>query len=87
MVASGGLSHFMVDEGIDWMALDGMKNKDAGALASLPRHRLNSGNSEIINWVTAAGALEHLEMELVDYVPVYRSPAGTGGGCGFARWR
>ncbi len=87
MVASGGLSHFTVDEGIDWMALDGMKNKDADALAALPRHRLNSGNSEILNWVTAAGALEHLDMELVDYVPVYRSPAGTGGGWGFARWQ
>ena len=40
-----------------------------------------------INWVTAAGALEHLDMELVDYLPVYRSPAGTGGGWGFARWQ
>ena len=87
VVASGGLSHFTVDEEIDWMALDGMKNKDAEALSSLPRHRLNSGNSEILNWVTAAGALEHLDMELVDYVPVYRSAAGTGGGWGFARWQ
>jgi hypothetical protein len=26
-------------------------------------------------------------MELLDYVPVYRSPAGTGGGWAFARWR
>ena len=87
VVASGGLSHFTVDEEVDWMALNGMKNKDAKALSSLPRHRLNSGNSEILNWVTAAGALEHLDMELVDYVPVYRSPAGTGGGWGFARWQ
>ncbi|PKB80934.1 MAG: hypothetical protein BZY88_07465 [SAR202 cluster bacterium Io17-Chloro-G9] len=57
------------------------------ALSSLPRHRLNSENSEILNWVTAAGALEHLDMEVVDSVPVYRSPAGTGGGLGFARWQ
>ena len=85
VVASGGLSHFTVDEEIDWMTLDAMKNKDGEALASLPRHRLNSGSSEILNWVTAAGALEHLDMDLVDYVPVYRSPVGTGGGWGFAR--
>jgi hypothetical protein len=26
-------------------------------------------------------------MELLDYVPVYRTPAGTGGGWAFARWR
>lgn len=87
VVASGGLSHFTVDEELDWMALNGMKNKDGDTLSSLPRHRLNSGHSEILNWVTAAGALEHLDMELVDYLPVYRSPAGTGGGWGFARWQ
>jgi hypothetical protein len=27
-----------------------------------------------------------LDMELVDYVPVYRSEAGTGGGWAFASW-
>ena len=25
--------------------------------------------------------------ELVEYVPVYRTPAATGGGWGFARWQ
>ncbi|MDA1220344.1 MAG: hypothetical protein O2909_13095 [Chloroflexi bacterium] len=40
-----------------------------------------------VNWITAAGASEHLDMEIVDYVPVYGSPAGTGGGWGFAIWR
>ncbi|MEE8465039.1 MAG: extradiol ring-cleavage dioxygenase [Dehalococcoidia bacterium] len=87
IVGSGGLSHFLVDEEIDQMALKGMKEKDADLLASLPRYRLNSGSSEILNWITAAGASEHLNMEVVDYVPVYRSPAGTGGGWGFALWR
>ena len=87
IVGSGGLSHFLVDEEIDQLALKGMKEKDAEALGSLPRYRLNSGSSEILNWITAAGASEHLDMEIVDYVPVYRSPAGTGGGWGFALWR
>lgn len=87
VVGSGGLSHFVVDEEIDQMAIKGMRDKDAEALAALPRYRLNSGNSEILNWITAAGACEHLDMDLVDYVPVYRSPAGTGGGWGFAIWR
>ena len=86
VVASGGLSHFVVDEEGDWMALDAMKNKDAQALRDLPKHRYYSGNSETLNWVTLAGAVEHLDMELLDYVPVYRSAAGTGGGWGFARW-
>ena len=86
LVASGGLSHFVVDEEVDRMALDAMMARDAETLRSLPRHRLYSGNSETMNWVTIAGGLEHLEMDLLDYVPVYRSPAGTGGGWGFAQW-
>jgi hypothetical protein len=28
-----------------------------------------------------------LQMELIDYVPVYRTPACTGGGWAFARWQ
>ena len=87
VVGSGGLSHFLVDEEIDRMAIEAMKEKDAEAMASLPRYRLNSGNSEILNWITTAGAAEHLKMEIVEYVPVYRSPAGTCGGWGFAIWR
>ena len=31
-------------------------------------------------------ATEHLDMEVVDYVPCYRSPAGTGCAMGFASW-
>ena len=86
IVGSGGLSHFVVDEELDRMALKGMQEKNGELLSSLPRHRLNGGNSETLNWVTAAGALEHLQMELVGYLPIYRTPAGTGGGWGFARW-
>jgi hypothetical protein len=87
IVGSGGLSHFVVDEEIDQMALKGMMEKDAEQLAALPKFRLKSGNSEILNWITASGACEHLDMEVVEYVPVYRSPAGTGGGWGFALWQ
>ena len=87
VVGSGGLSHFLVDEEIDRQALGGMKDKDIEQLAALPKYRLNSGSSEILNWITAAGACEHLNMDVVEYVPVYRSPAGTGGGWGFAIWK
>lgn len=86
VVASGGLSHFVVDEELDRMTLKGMQEKNAEVLCSLPRQRLNSAASETRNWVTAAGALEHLDMHLVDYVPTYRTPAGTGGGWCFALW-
>lgn len=86
VMASGGLSHFVVDEEIDRMVIEGMEKKSGEILGSVPRERLNSASSEIRNWITAAGALEHLNFELIDYVPVVRTPAGTGGGWCFARW-
>jgi 3-O-methylgallate 3,4-dioxygenase len=88
VVASGGLSHFIVDEEIDRQLLDALQKKDGKALRGLPPHRLRSGTSESLNWVTLGGAMgaTGLDMELVDYVPVYRSEVGTGGGWAFACW-
>ena len=89
IVASGGLSHFVVDEELDRGLLGALERKDAEALGSLPRERLYSAGSEVLNWVALGGAMQHtaLAMELLDYVPVYRTPAGTGGGWAFARWQ
>ncbi len=87
IVASGGLSHFFVDEELDRHVLQILAKKDADALMALPAAKLESGNSEIRNWVTAGGALEHLQMQLVDYVPSYRSEAGSGVGMAFAVWQ
>jgi 3-O-methylgallate 3,4-dioxygenase len=87
VVGSGGLSHFVVDEELDRLVLELMRTRNAEGIASLPRTRLNSATSEIRNWIAASGALEHLSMELVDYIPARRTPAGTGGGWGFARWQ
>ncbi|MGH2598627.1 MAG: hypothetical protein ACRDJ9_04485 [Dehalococcoidia bacterium] len=87
IVASGGLSHFVVDEELDRMLIKGMETKDGELLSSLPRHRLDSASSEIRNWITASGALEHLDFQLLDYLAGYRTPAGTGGGWAFGVWR
>jgi 3-O-methylgallate 3,4-dioxygenase len=86
IMASGGLSHFVVDEELDQMALEGMQDKSLVKLAQLPREKINSGSSEIRNWIVVTGATEHLKMNLLDYVPCYRSPAGTGCAMGFAKW-
>ena len=64
-----------------------MQEKDTEQLYSLPRYRLNSAAPEIRNWVVATGATEHLDMDLLDYVPVCCCPAGPGGGWAFARWQ
>jgi hypothetical protein len=86
VVASGGLSHFTVDEALDGEVIRALREKDASALQSLPREQLNSGSSEIRNWICAAGALEHLELNWLHYCPGYRTPAGTGTGLCFGSW-
>jgi hypothetical protein len=86
IVGSGGLSHFVVDEALDRGFIDMMRRKDAAAIQDLPRDKLNSGSSEIRNWICVAGAVEHLSLEWSHYEPGYRTPAGTGTGLGFAFW-
>jgi hypothetical protein len=87
VLASGGLSHFTVDEDLDRGVLEALKRKDGEALKSIPVQKLNSGNSEIRNWIVVAGAADHLDNIWQDYVPCYRSAAGTGCGMGFALWK
>jgi hypothetical protein len=86
IAASGGLSHFVVDEALDRGFIDLLRRKDAAAIQSLPREKLNSGSSEIRNWICVGGAVEHLSLEWSHYEPGYRTPAGTGTGLGFAFW-
>ena len=86
VIASGGLSHFTIDEELDRLLLKSMRNKDEKALAVIAPAKLNNGSSEIRNWIVAAGAAENLETRWQEYVPFYRSPAGTGCGMAFAVW-
>jgi hypothetical protein len=86
LLASGGLSHFTVDETLDRALLAACRERDAGALAAIPPAKLNSGSSEIRNWIVAAGAAESLATAWQAYEPLYRTPAGTGCGMAFACW-
>jgi 3-O-methylgallate 3,4-dioxygenase len=86
VAASGGLSHFLVDEDFDRAILKACAEKDAAFLQNLPRNKLHAGSSEILNWVALAGAVEHLDLNWFEYVPGYRTPAGTGTGLSFAIW-
>jgi hypothetical protein len=87
ILGSGGLSHFVVDEDLDRAVMKACKDGDAEALKSIDPKLLNSGTSEIRNWITVAGACEHLKTAWQEYVPCYRSEAGTGCGMGFAVWK
>ena len=87
ILASGGLSHFTVDEELDRAVLKACQDNDGEALASIPLTKLNSGSSEIRNWITVGGAAAHLKNVWQEYIPCYRSAAGTGCGMGFALWK
>lgn len=88
VAASGGLSHFVVDEDMDRRLLAAMAARDHATLCAEPDVHFRSGSSEIKNWIVLAGILADspLAMRLVDYVPCYRTEAGTGSGMGFAVW-
>jgi 3-O-methylgallate 3,4-dioxygenase len=87
VVASGGLSHFVVDEELDRGFLEVLRQKDTARITGVPIEKLNSGSSEIRNWIAAAGAVENLNLKWSDYVPGYRTEAGTGTGIAFAVWQ
>lgn len=86
IIASGGLSHFIVDEKLDRTVTNAVATDDCVVLRSLPTSALNAGSSEILNWVMAAGALEGLQNRWMEYQPLYRTPAGTGIGAAFTVW-
>jgi len=89
VVASGGVSHFVVDEDFDRRLLTAMEKRDYKTLVAEPDVHFRSGTSETKNWLVVAGMLAetNLQMDLLDYVPCYRSEAGTGSGMAFATWQ
>lgn len=89
VAASGGMTHFVVDEEMDARLLDAMATKNYERLVSEPDIHFRSGTSEIKNWIVVAGIIAetNLSMNLLDYAACYRTEAGTGSGMAFALWR
>jgi 3-O-methylgallate 3,4-dioxygenase len=88
VIASGGFSHFVCDEALDQTFIRHLGAFDYDALAAMDERNYQSGNSELKLYVPVLAAAEAMgaEMTLVDYVPCYRTPAGTGEGMGFLYW-
>jgi len=86
IMASGGMSHFRVEEDLDLSIFAAIKRKDLDFLGALKPYRLLAGSSEIRNWIVAAAAATHLNMTWSAYIPAYRTLALSGTGLGFARW-
>jgi len=89
LMASGGLSHFVIDEELDKTITDAMSKGDEAALARIPENVFKVGTAETKNWypVIAAMNASGLKYHQVDYVPCYRSEAGTGNAMCFAWWQ
>ena len=87
VIASGGLSHFVVDEELDQRVLQAIRDKDSEALAAFDPKQLQAGSSEIRNWLVVGEMARELDLEWVEYIPGYRSPALTGTGLAFAAWK
>lgn len=88
LIASGGLSHFVIDEPLDERVLAAMESGNEDVLAGLPENFFRAGTAEIKNWLPVIAAMnaEGRRFHKVDYVPCYRSEAGTGNAMGFAYW-
>jgi 3-O-methylgallate 3,4-dioxygenase len=87
VIASGGLSHFVVDEELDQKIIQVIRNKDSATLAALDPKRLQAGSSEIRNWLVVAEMARTLDVDWVEYLPGYRSEALTGTGLCFMVWK
>jgi len=87
IMASGGLSHFVVDETFDLALIDALRRNDLDFFRNAPLTKLMSGSSEMRNWICLAGALGPMQLQWVSYAPGYRTPALSGTGLCFASFR
>ncbi len=90
IIGSGGLTHYVIDEEFDRSVLRAMENGDAETIAAIDEAMLAAGGTaELKNWIPVFGAMREagIGMKLIDYVPCYRSEAGTGNAMAFAYWR
>lgn len=88
VIASGGLSHFVIDEEFDRELLQAFQDKNLSKFFDLPDTWYRAGSSECKNWIMAAGILSVTEMNMsvVDYQTLPRTEAGTGSTCAFTIW-
>ena len=89
LMASGGLTHFVIDEELDRKVLTAMDKSDEKELAGIPENVFKVGTAEIKNWYPVIAAMNEsgLKFHQVDYVPCYRSEAGTGNAMAFVYWQ
>ena len=97
VLASGGLSHLMLDEELDRRVLDVLGSSDVDRWASVSDQELwnahrrfdmpleLNGTVEITDWIIADACADRAA-EVIDYIPAYRTETGIGVGMCFADW-
>jgi OH-DDVA oxygenase/3-O-methylgallate 3,4-dioxygenase len=88
VIGSGGMTHFVINEEFDRDLIAAIQRRDADFLKAIDPKLMKDGTSELLNWVSASGCLfgTKLAGELIDYVPCYRTEAGSGTAQGFLAW-
>jgi hypothetical protein len=89
VIATGGLSHFAVDEEFDRDIMKAMESGNFKYLLSFHEGYYQAGSSEIKSWIAMGGALQKSELQghIVDYHALYRTPGGTGSSAAFMYWQ
>ena len=88
VIGSGGMSHFVINESFDHELIAAIQARDEAFLRGVDPVLMKDGTSELLNWISASGCLFNTELsgELIDYVPCYRTEAGSGTAQGFLAW-
>lgn len=89
VIASGGLSHFVVDEEFDRDIMHAMEKNDFEHLLSYHEGYYQAGSSEIKSWIAAGAAMQGAGLvgHIVDYHALYRTAGGTGSSAAFMYWQ
>lgn len=85
---SGGMTHFIIDEDFDQLVMRSLETGEVDQLLSTSEDIYQAGTSELKTWIGLAGCLAGtgLRPHVIDYVPCYRSAAGSGTAQGFMYW-
>ena len=89
VIATGGLSHFVVEEDFDREIMAAMARNDFEHLLTYHEGWFQAGSSEIKSWIATGGAMQGSDLtgHIVDYYALYRTPAGTGSSAAFMYWQ
>jgi len=89
IIASGGLSHFVVEEDFDREIMQAMERNDFEHLLSYHEGWFQAGSSEIKSWIATGAAMQgsNLTGHIVDYYALYRTAGGTGSSAAFMCWQ